>query len=268
MKKLSLIIVAIFTITACQSELSVVDIPNENKLVIQSFISPQDTILSVRVSNTNAVIGQVSKEFKTISNASVTIGNGIKSVLLPYDKDGYYRISSKQLEVKSGQKYLLNVNIPDGRMVSGECTIPLTTVDEKKVIINIQSLTSDEKSVFVKWNDIANEQNYYALTGTYVTLRKGCNNYLPIYFWDKSRDGEQFSFNFNTSIVCGSGNPNFILIIANYDLSGYQYISTLQEQNSVNGVPFTEPVQIFTNIKGGYGVFSGYNQLRTMVKIF
>ncbi len=268
MKKLSLIIVAIFTITACQSELSVVDIPNENKLVIQSFISPQDTILSVRVSSTNAVIGQVSKEFKTISNASVTIGNGIKSVLLPYDKDGYYRISSKQLEVKSGQKYFLNVNTPDGRAVSGECIVPLAMIDKTKMIIDIHSLASETKLVSVKWNDIPNEQNYYAFTGTYETLRKGCNNDLPIYFGDKNRDGEQFSYNFNTSIVCGSGNPNFIIVIANYDLNGYQFISTLQEQYSVNGIPFTEPVQIFTNIKGGYGVFSGYNQLRTMVKMF
>jgi hypothetical protein len=268
MKRYTLFILIIFSVTACQSELSVVDIASENKLVVQSFISPQDTILSVRVSNTNAVIGQVSKEFKTIANATVTIGNGIKSVLLSYDKDGYYRISSKQLEVKSGQKYFLNVNTPDGRAVSGECTIPLTTIDKTKMIIDIQSLTSETKYVSVKWDDIPNEQNYYALTGVYETLRKGCNNDLPIYFVDKNRNGEQFSFNFNTDIVCGSGNPNYIIIIANYDLNGYQYISTLQEQFSVNGVPFTEPVQIFTNIKGGYGVFSGYNQLRTVVKMF
>jgi Domain of unknown function (DUF4249) len=268
MKNISLIIVAIFTITACQSEVSVIDIENENKLVVLSFISPQDTILSVRVSNTNPVIGQVSKEFKAISNATVKIGNGIKSVLLPYDKDGYYRVSSKQLEVKSGQKYLLNVNTPDGRAVSGECIIPLNTIDKTKMIIDIQSLASETKLVSVKWNDIPNEQNYYALTGTYETLRKDCNNDFPFYVRDNNRDGEQLFYNFNTSIVCGSGNPNFILIIANYDFNGYQYILTLQEQFSVNGVPFTEPVQIFTNIKGGYGVFSGYNQLRTMVKMF
>lgn len=255
-------------ITACESELSSIDIPDENKLVVESYISPQDTILSVRVGNTNPVIGKVSKEFKVMSNASVKMGNGSKTVNLLYEKDGYYRISAKQLAILKGQKYTLQVSTPDGRVVTSECTIPLTTVDAQKVIIDVQNLTTDTRFMSVKWNDIPNEQNYYALTGTYETLRKGCNSNTPFYFRDKNRDGEQFSYNFNTDIVCGSGNPNYIIIITNYDLNGYQYFSSVTEQNSVNGVPFTEPVQIFTNIKGGYGVFSGYNQLRTVVKIF
>jgi hypothetical protein len=268
MKNLTLLIFTIFSITSCQSELSVIGIKNENKLVVQSFISPQDTILSVRVSNTNAVIGQVAKEFKTITNANVTIGNGVKSVLLSYDKEGYYQISSKQFEVKAGKTYFLRVSTPDGRTVLGECTIPLNTVDEKKVIIDIESVTNDLKKVIVKWDDIRNEQNCYRSTGTYETVKKGCSSDISFLIKDRNQDGVQTGYNFNTSISCGDGNPNFIIIIANYDLNGYQFISTLQEQYLVNGVPFTEPVQIFTNIKGGYGVFSGYNQLRTVVKMF
>lgn len=268
MKKLSLIVLSIFSITACQSEISVIDIENENKLVVQSFISPQDTILSVRVSGTNAVIGQVSKEFKTISNASVSIGNEVKNVFLPYDKEGFYRILSRQMEIKAGQTYFLKVNTSDGRTVSATCTIPLNTVEAKMVTVDIKSVSADTKNVTLKWDDISKEQNYYGISVSYETLKKGCNSDSPFYIRDKNKDGEQFSYSFNTNPICGLGNPNFIIVIANYDSNGYEYISTLQEQNSVNGVPFTEPVQIFTNIKGGYGVFSGYNQLRTVVKIF
>jgi biopolymer transport protein ExbD len=267
MRNISLFILTFFSLTACQTELSVLDIPNENKLVVQSFISPQDTLLSVRVSNTNAIIGQVTKEFKTVSNAVVTIGNGTKNISLPYDKEGYYRVSSKQLAIKAGQTYFLQVNTPDGRSVSAECTIPVNSVDAKKVSVDIQSVSSNRKFIVLKWDDIPNQQNYYGISATYDTPNKNCNNDILV-VRNKNREGDQFTYSFNTDTVCGNGSPNYIIVIANYDLNGYQFLSSLSEQNSVNGIPFTEPVQIYSNIKGGYGVFSGYYQLRTMVKVF
>jgi hypothetical protein len=268
MRNLLISIFLLSIITACESELSSIDIPDENKLVVESYISPQDTILSVRVGNTNPVIGKVSKELKVVSNASVKMGNGTKTVNLLYEKDGYYRISAKQLAIIKGQKYMLQVSTPDGRTVTSECTIPLTTIDAQKVIIDVQNVNSGTKFISVKWNDILNEQNYYAVNGTYETPDKSCSFSFTFFTRDKSRDGEQFDWGFNTSISCGKGNPNFVIVIANYDLNGYQYFSSVIDQNSVSGVPFTEPVQIFTNIKGGYGVFSGYNQFRTVVKVF
>jgi Domain of unknown function (DUF4249) len=268
MRNLLISIFLLSIITACESELSSIDIPDENKLVVESYISPQDTILSVRVGNTNPVIGKVSKEFKVVSNASVKMGNGSKTVNLLYEKDGYYRISPNQLALIKGQKYTLQVSTPDGRTVTSECTIPLTTIDAQKVIIDVQSINSGTKFISVKWNDLSNGQNYYAVSASFETVKNGCRSDSPFYVRDKNRDGEQFSYNFNTDIGCGNGNPNFIIVIANYDLNGYQYFSSVTDQNSVNGIPFTEPVQIFTNIKGGYGVFSGYNQFRTVVKVF
>jgi hypothetical protein len=268
MRNLLISILLIFFITACETELSSVEIPDENKLVVESYISPQDTLLSVRVGNTNPVIGKVSKEFKVVSNASVKMSNGTKTISLPYDKDGYYRISAKQFTIVKGQKYSLQVSTPDGRNVTGECTIPSTAIDAQKVSVDVQSVNSGTKKLTVKWQDILNEQNYYVASGTYETPNKSCSYNFPFFTRDKSRDGEQLTWSTNTSIVCGNGNPNFIIIIANYDLNGYQYFSSVIDQNSVSGIPFTEPVQIFTNIKGGYGVFSGYNQLRTVVKVF
>jgi hypothetical protein len=268
MRNLLIFILLLSIITACESELSSIEIPDENKFVVESYISPQDTILSVRVGNTNPVIGKVSKEFKVVSNASVKMGNGSKTVNLLYEKDGYYRISAKQLAIIKGQKYTLQVSTPDGRTVTSECTIPLTTIDAQKVIIDVQSINSGTKKIFVKWVDILNEQNYYAANGTFETPNKSCYFDYPFFTRDKNRDGEQFTWSFNTDIVCGNGNPNFIIKIGSYDLNGYQYFSSVTDQNSVNGIPFTEPVQIFTNIKGGYGVFSGFNQFRTVVKVF
>jgi len=245
-----------------------VDIPNENKLVIQSFISPQDTILSVRINNTNAITGQISKESKIILNASVTISNGIKTILLPYDKDGYYRVPAKLFAIDSGKTYYLKVSVPDGRTATGECTIPSTTVNPQKVFIDIKNTSTDTRLITIKWDDFINEKNYYTVTGTYETLKKGCNTDLPIGIRDKNNDGQQLGIYFSTNVSCGNNNPNFMVIISNYDVNGYEYISTILEQQDINGIPFTEPLQIYSNIKGGYGVFSGYNQLRTIIQVF
>lgn len=209
MQKLPVLLAFIFSISACQSELTQVDIPNENKLVVESYISPQDTVLSVRVSNSSAIYGQVTKGVSYVSNAVVSMSDGTKTISLSYDKDGYYRISANQLLVKTGKSYFLKISTPDRRLVSGECTIP-NTVDNRKLSVEVQKNNTDTKEISIKWTDFANEQNYYAITGTFETVQKGCNSSAPFYFRDKNRDGEQFSFTFNTNVFCGNGNPNYL----------------------------------------------------------
>jgi hypothetical protein len=262
------LIVVIFILNACQSEITEIAIPYENRLVVSSFISPQDSVLSVRVTNTQPISGQTEKNKILVENASVTMNNGNKTLSLKYDKDGYYRILAKELPINPGTNCTLKISTPDGRSTEGNCTIPTQIIKPSDVITEVSPVSNGRVLFSVKWKGFPNQVNYFTITGSYETTDSKCNYNIPILLNDKSVNGQLLSWGGNSDIICGKGNPNFTVILSSYDKNGNQFFSTASEQTSVSGVPFTDPVLVYSNMKGAYGVFSGYNQTKVILKMF
>jgi hypothetical protein len=77
---------SIFFFTSCKSLVTDIDIPYNDRLVVQCFISPQDTLLEVSVTQTAPVIGEVldgAERYPNILNANVVLSDGQKSVTTP-----------------------------------------------------------------------------------------------------------------------------------------------------------------------------------------
>ena len=268
-KQLIGLALSLFVINACKTEISEIEIPYENRLVISSFISPQDTILSVRVTNTQPISGQTDKSNILVENAKVQMGNGPKTVLLKYDKDGYYRIVAKELPINLGTTCTLKVSVPNGQSTEGTCTIPTQIIKSEDIITEVSAVSNGQVEFRVKWKDFPNQVNYYGISGTYETVNLKCTYSVPYLLNDKSNDGQLLTWGGSSSIVCGeNGNPNYIVTLSSYDTNGVQFFSTSSEQRSVSGVPFTDPVLVYSNMKGAYGVFSGYNQTKVLFKMF
>ena len=268
-KQLIGLALSLFIINACKTEISEIEIPYENRLVVVSFISHQDTVLSVRVTNTQPISGQTDNRNILVENAKVQMSNGSKTVALKYDKDGYYRIKAKELPINLGTTCTLKVSVPNGQSTEGTCTIPTQIIKSEDVIKEVSAVSNGQVQFRVKWRDFSNQVNYYGISGTYETVNPKCTNNAPYLLNDKSNDGQLLSWGGNTSMVCSENeNPNYIVTLSSYDSNGVQFFSTSSEQKSVSGVPFTDPVLVFSNMKGAYGVFSGYNQTRVVFKMF
>jgi len=54
----------------------------------------------------------------------------------------------------------------------------------------------------------------------------------------------------------------FRVDLCQVDKSYYQFAVSAQKYNSSNGDPFSEPVQVYSNVKNGFGLFSAYNGIR------
>jgi Domain of unknown function (DUF4249) len=262
------LILGIFILNACQSEITEIAIPYENRLVVSSFISPQDTILNVRVTSTQPISGTSEKNKNLVENATVTMSNGTKTVALKYDKDGYYKVLAKELPINPGTNCTLKISTPEGRSTEGNCTIPKEVLKPSDVTTEIIKISEARRQYYIRWKDFPNQENYYNMFGSYETVDTRCTNGLNFVTNDKGRDGEQLFLTANTDIVCGKGNPNYIVILSSYDKNAVQFFATASEQSSVAGVPFTDPVLVYSNMKGAYGVFSGYNQTKVILKIF
>ena len=267
-KQLIGLALSLFVINACKTEISEIEIPYENRLVISSFISPQDTILSVRVTNTQPISGQTDKSNILVENAKVQMGNGPKTVLLKYDKDGYYRIKAKELPINLGTVCTLKVSVPNGQSTEGTCTMPTQIIKSEDVVTEVVKVSESRRQFYVRFKDIINEVNFYRMFTAYEEQNTNCSYGFGFATNDKGKDGELITFSSGTDIICGKGNPNYIAILNSYDINGVQFFATSSEQANVSGVPFTDPVLVYSNMKGAYGVFSAYNQTKVVLKMF
>lgn len=246
---------------------------NESLVVINSFISPQDTIISVKVSKTKFIIGQPifdsnSDEKFSIKDAKVLLTNEAgESISLPYsEKDFRYQIQAKYFSVKADKKYFLKV-IVNEKEFKASCKIPA------KRIINISEVLlerEDEEdgrtqNIKVRFEDIKSQKNYYIVGAEYQIVSKNFVQRSPFDF-DSERfvtdflgDGKEMSSEGKFKIDFFSGNQIEIQV-ANVEKDLYETLLSLYRNGKNEGSPLQEFVIPPNNIKGdeGYGVFAGF----------
>jgi hypothetical protein len=262
------------------------------KLVITGFLSPQDTVLAVKVSRSRTVLGDSidTGSTLTIQNAVVTIQEGSRMVALNNKNNtaDYYSIEARFLPIVAGRTYKLVVQTPGGERVESSCTIPgavrLDGIAFDSAIVN--QFFNQQKRYYVHavWTDQPNQANYYQITGLFQFINADSasrREYRNIRFddsngslqTDENQDGTQlfserayisridasspaaqrsFSSRFRDALVTVN--------LLNIEKTYYQYQNSAGLQAQSSGNPFAEPVLIPSNIQGGLGCFAGYNR--------
>jgi hypothetical protein len=114
----------------------------EEKLVVNSFISPQDTLVRVIVTTSSPIFSPAKiinssftvndgdttyfSEDAFVNNATVTMGNGETEIKLNYNsKEKWYefRPSTTTMRIENGKTYFLSVNHKN-RTAKATCTVP------------------------------------------------------------------------------------------------------------------------------------------------
>ena len=137
------------------------------KLVVNSYISPQDTLLSVKVSRSKPVLGEQTDALPfNVSNATVTLTDGNKVVALRYvaDKE-LYQARASLLPIITRRTYTLTASTPDGKQVTASATVPDPVAVRQAILDSTvkKSNNSLQKvySVRFDWQDPAREDNFY-----------------------------------------------------------------------------------------------------------
>jgi Domain of unknown function (DUF4249) len=306
-KKVTCIILIIsqFFLLSCESLIKEIDpsfLPEtDSKLVVACFISPQDTVLAAKVTETKLLIGTTGDIRDDITNATVSLSDGSKSIRLIYSsKLGYYRALPSELPILAGKTYTITVNTPDGRQVNASTTVP-NNIAIKEVKIDSTTVndfqrgnivTNTEYDVKVIWQDKAGETNYYRAVSAYDVIyqisetktNKKLNDTLISSLVDlrtiddKDNDGQLLSLNRtflpsmnigglqNNREVSGKRLNKIKVGLFQTDIHYYNYHTSLRRQRENNN-PFAEPVLLYTNINGGFGCFGAYNATWQEVKL-
>jgi hypothetical protein len=265
------------------------------KLVVSGFLSPQDTVLAVRLTQSRTVVGDsISSGLSdgNVTKATVTLSDGNRTITLRYGANGYqyYSAPPRQMRIVAGRTYTLDVVTAEGQRATATCTIPPPV---SLSAVQVDSLTENNRTrrYFVRatWQDPVGQTNYYQVAGVFRTTSPetyGLNAkprsyvYANLNFDDDNRglfddattDGTVFTsgkaYIGNTTLVDGKATKGFrnqflesvltVNLLA-VDASYYQYRSAVIRQGRVRGNPFAEPVLIPSNIQGALGCFAGYN---------
>ncbi|MBC5772514.1 DUF4249 domain-containing protein [Pontibacter sp. KCTC 32443] len=294
LRLITLLLVSIaVTFTGCESDVDNIDsFESKSKLVVLSYISPQDTMLEVRVQKTQPAIGkQLTDEQRKVKDATVTISNGTSVVSLAYNAEtNQYEADARAWPIEAGKTYKLKVVAP-GATAEASCTVPFTDGIEITEATAPYSIIEDyygqsvrRYTITFKWRDAPNVKNFYrtlAFKEYSITDFYGKRVYkeglYASYEDDKEiQDDEETDNGIMTSEPLVFHDYNYenidkpyyihcVLVVS--DQNYYLYHRSLDEQEESNGNPFAEPTLMYTNMEGGIGVFAGYNQLLSTIEI-
>ena len=262
--------------TKCKKEANVKIPDTVPKPVLVCFISPEDSLIRVTLTNSIPLYTSNTNKYPyEINNATITISDGSTSKIIPWFKDSIgYILPAKFFPIKAGTQYSLKAEIPDGRILKATTKVPSNSFPNFDLSYTKTMLDSNEYNVNyeinykLSWNDYAGETNYYrgVIYSLYLdsTISNDTISQLinEVFESDKDRDG---------SIIKIAGTGNFYinkmapipmnntvnlayLILCNKEY--FEYHKDLYTNNDDN--PFAESKINFSNIEGGIGCFSAY----------
>lgn len=281
------------------SEAENVKIPGSKpRLVVNSYISPQDTQVKVYVTRSMPHM-QRSSDYKPVgSSAQVLLAaKGEEFVPLAYNHDcNCYAISALDFEVKENTYYVLKIQTPEGEYAEAECYVPGFEAGRIEISEPVQRQTSwGDKVIEVDWQitpEKGKEEKYFRTQAFLHAYEISPDNQIDTTLFRF----EHMWINRGKYLFSDRSGNTYNLRAEYYRWQRYYYydpetgeVTYLdEEQNYLDTIfievlqtdrhyflfhqsldnyyyhdedfPFSESVHIYSNVKGGLGTFGGYNR--------
>jgi hypothetical protein len=272
-------------LSSCETIVKV-DIPQHKpSIVVNSVIDPSEKF-QVHLSKSLGSLD--SAPLSNINNAEVEVyENDVFIEKLTFEQDGNY--SSSNISAKLGRNYKIIAKAAPYDQVSAEARIPQPVSIENIVIKDSAFVDANmgvKSSLSLTINDPGSVRNYYMvelfetdslysrLSPKYITPRDPAlesDDYSSTFlFSDVHFDGKAYRlemefYNWLEGLydpvtgeyVYPEGKRHYVIEFSTISREYYLYKTSFNKQmmNSFN--PFSEPVQVFSNINNGYGIFAG-----------
>ncbi len=252
--QLLLRVLVLFFIYSCTKTADNIKLPETKpKLVVGCFLSPQDSLITLTLTRSNPIFGAHHNTINTndaVPDADVFISDGSQTNKLMYD-NGKYTLSQMVLPVVAGKIYTLNISTPDGNSVSATCTVPISNAPALDITFDT---TGTNKKIFIHWQDIADETNYYKFFGReqLVNSFSADTSYSWFYYTVADAFGTTGG-EMNSEKIMNKNSLAYDFYLLNMDVHYFKYNLSL-EKNTNSGL-FSQGVPLYSNIKNGLGVF-------------
>jgi hypothetical protein len=267
------------SIQSCKKIIEIDLPPADSKIVVNSFFT-EGSPLKVHLSES---VGALDNEIPECSDATVILlGDNVKTDTL-FQEDGFYY---SHVQAESGKKYSLMISAPGMDSVICEDLIPEKTIIQNLVLTDSVMIAEDGfliNELKLDFSDSAGpdfyevELNGFTIANNYmiglwfmknsdpVITSTGLLDYNPktLIFSDRMFDGKTCSVKIYYAIQPWGGDYRLKITFRSISESYYKYKEKqfaylFSLQNDIfSGM--SDPVQLYSNIKGGYGIFAGYS---------
>jgi hypothetical protein len=269
-------------VSSCQKTIEFDGEVKDPKLVVNSIFNTEDTF-RVHISNSLSLVDGASLRF--IKNATVKLydeNDALVSTPL-HTQNGYYMDETFQFE--ENKQYRVEVERDGFNTITATDKIPATiqvsNVDTQKVV---SSEGFEQAQVTVEFDDPEGE-NFYMVevrmeyyykwdsfeysgweTAYLNTLDPNIegNTGTGAYYNDKlilkdnNFDGNNYKLRFNVDqYLFENEYRNIEVRFYSLSESVFNYFTSVERYQNVQGNPFATPVQVFSNVENGFGIFGG-----------
>jgi len=277
-KHVCLLLFLVSILFSCVQDVNL-EYDHEPKLCLNCILNP-DSIITATLTLSHAL--ENSENFEKVNNASIKLfeNDTLKGELILIS-DGKYLLKQKPV---SGKTYKIVAEASGHTQIKANTTVP-----EKPIIVYSKDTTRIIESVnrpimninVAVMDKVGN--NFYWLYSTYIRKGRrdggGCNainapyvdtfnryidsdskygfrHFLQIRMTDEGYDGEQLIFTIPDMTGSGINSQSFMHFL-NADENYDKYIKTtlIKRMSENDDLPFYEPVQIYSNMENGYGIF-------------
>lgn len=299
MKYFNLLIISIifYSVASCEKEIELDEDQIKPRIVVNSIFSANDT-LWINLSESRDILytnngTSFNGKLPAITDATAQLLDNNNNVLANFTHtlNGDYYVASP-LPV-AGNTYKIEAQHPNFDNVSSQSYTPS--------IVSILSMDTirlgDRFNIDVVINDDPAEANYYSIsimsqiTDTYEiepgVFETNTNRYFEwicskdinivgsssdetgdncsreLIFSDKTFNGENYNFKVKTFIY--NQVDSYIVVLKSISEDLYKYNSSINKYNQTTDNPFGEPVQVYSNIENGFGVFGGYSEYKDSI---
>jgi hypothetical protein len=284
-----LLIASAMGFASCEKEVDLKIPPHTSKLSVTSFSAVDNgNTISVQVGRSLSITEVRNHTPFQLVAANVDLYvNGAFSQKLPYDSASGAYIST--IEAESGKQYMLKVSAPGYESVEASVSAPsLVRIDSLTTIPNARKDESGEwqDAYIIKFTDPPTTGDYYIIKvlpdqdssgGTY-------NSYFCLYSADGSAEsvsndpvgtntcldndglfmrdalfnGTQKEIKIYRTIYANGPAPYtpYHIELWHVPESYFRYYKSFKLAWNSNGDPFSEPINVYSNVTNGYGIFT------------
>ncbi|PIF06628.1 MAG: hypothetical protein CSA36_00560 [Draconibacterium sp.] len=270
-------------VISCEKEV-ILDFKHQPKICLNGLLSP-DSIISVRLTLSHGL--DSFDTFVPVMGAVVKIYEEemLMGVLSSKGK-GYYSLNKKPVE---GRSYTITAKADNLPAVTATTTLPLKPIvefqkettgylgnDSTMVEFDLEVQIKDKPGENYYWiskNWIIQNRSYggpiqevntpYLDSFNKITdteARYGYTLFLGVRLTDEGFDGQSLNFNipgfFENIPYRYTKSVQIINADKHYDK--YMKSSIINRMKETSDLPFYEPIQIYSNIENGYGIFGSY----------
>ncbi|NOZ45269.1 MAG: DUF4249 domain-containing protein [Chlorobi bacterium] len=287
--------------TGCEKVLDI-DIPDNDRKIVVNGLLNTDSLITVNISKSLNILD--SKNIKFLDDAEVKLYRN--NVFIEYlTNAGNGNFKSSITKPVNGEKYKIEVSEGNIQTAFSETVIPSSLIGEITIdtttnyVSENQFYSHESLECTVSFDDPPNEDNYYwfYLTGLYENFIWDSENFNDSVVYSRTN----LYFESNDPIIdswISSGKNGFVFsdelfkgktikFIINLDKGMFYGVDTNILHFNVNIItkdfylyaithdkhldamnnPFTEPVQVYTNIENGYGIFASYTTKRDSIML-